>query len=149
MSVLLALLLATSAGDVTPPLPDEAPPRAWRPRRPQAREGLLLSFGIGGGSMYVSYPNYGRTGAFDFVMRLGYGFSDRFQLFMDMDAAGAHYAYGDDIGSWTFTLRGQTVLLGDRAGNGLNVNFGVGTGSITRSSPCCCCSSYAVSSAYG
>jgi hypothetical protein len=149
MSALLALLLATSAGDVPPPLPEETnpPPRAWRPRRPQAREGLLLSFGIGGGSLYVSYPNYGHTGAFDFVMRLGYGFSDRFQLFIDMDAAGGHYAYGDDIGSWTFTLRGQTVLIGDRAGNGLNVNFGVGTGSITRSSPCCY--GYYASSSYG
>ncbi|MFN2547035.1 MAG: hypothetical protein ABR567_06375 [Myxococcales bacterium] len=110
---------------------DDLPPRAFRARRPQAREGLLLSFGIGGGSMFVSYPNDGRTGAFDLDMRLGYGFSDRFQLFMDLDLAGAHYAYGDDIGSWAFTLRGQTVLVGDRAGNGLNLNLGIGTGGIT------------------
>src|SRR5207302_800928 len=94
--------------------------------------GLLMSFGLGGGSMFVSYPNDGRTGAFDFDMRLGYGFSDRFQLFLDVDLAGGKYPYGDDIGSWAFTLRGQTVLVGDRAGNGLNLNLGVGTGGITR-----------------
>ncbi|MCA1828885.1 MAG: hypothetical protein LC689_18330 [Myxococcales bacterium] len=89
---------------------DDLPPRAFRARRPQAREGLLLSFGIGGGSMFVSYPNDGRTGAFDLDMRLGYGFSDRFQLFMDLDLAGAHYAYGDDIGSWAFTPgRGERI----------------------------------------
>ena len=113
--------------------PDDAP-RAYRGRRPQAREGLLLSFGIGGGSMFVSYPNDGRSGAFDVDFRLGYGFSDRFQLFMDIDMAGADYAYGDNIGSWAFTLRGQTVLVGDRAGNGLNLNLGIGTGGITRNS---------------
>ena len=93
---------------------DEDGPRPWRAaRRPQAREGLLLSFGIGGGSMFVS---------------------DRFQLFMDIDLAGGKYPYGDDIGSWAFTLRGQTVLVGDRAGNGLNLNLGIGTGGITRNS---------------
>ena len=114
---------------------EDGPSRAWRTtRRPQAREGLLLSFGIGGGSMFVSYPNDGRTGAFDLDFRLGYGFSDRFQLFMDIDLAGGKYPYGDDIGSWAFTLRGQTVLVGDRAGNGLNLNLGIGTGGITRNS---------------
>ena len=109
----------------------DPPPRAWRARRPQAREGLLMSFGIGGGSMFTSYQNEGRTGAFDFDFRLGYGFSDRFQLFMDIDLAGANFATGDDIASWAFTLRGQTVLIGDRAGNGLNLNLGIGTGGIT------------------
>src|SRR5437588_548963 len=44
---------------------EDGPPRGWRARRPQAREGLLMSFGFGGGSMFVSYPNDGRTGAFD------------------------------------------------------------------------------------
>src|SRR4029077_11338121 len=38
---------------------------------------------------------------------------------------------GDDVGSWTWTVRGQTVLVGDRAGNGLNVNFGIGFGGVT------------------
>jgi hypothetical protein len=107
--------------------------RPYRTRRPQAREGLLLSFGVGGGSMFVSYPNDGRTGAFDLDFRLGYGFSDRFQLFMDVDLGGAHYPYGDDIANWAFTLRGQTVLIGDRAGNGLNLNAGIGTGGVSRS----------------
>ncbi len=113
----------------------------FRPRRyAQAREGLLLSFGVGGGSMYLSDPTFGgRTGAFDIDLRLGYGFSDRFQFFMDMDVGAASYRnapgtvyYGsNEVASWTFTFRGQTVLVGDRAGNGLNLNFGVGLGGIS------------------
>ena len=38
---------------------------------------------------------------------------------------------GTSVGSWAWTMRGQTVLIGDRAGNGLNVNFGVGFGGLT------------------
>jgi len=107
--------------------PWEAPPR----RKMQAREGLLLSFGLGGGSAYLSSQGPGRVGAFDLDFRLGYGFSDRFQLFMDFGADAGNYPdQSTDFTSWTFTLRGQTVLIGDRAGNGLNVNFGVGVGGV-------------------
>ena len=114
--------------------PDDYPPRGYRRsrRQPAAREGLLISFGLGGGSLWVSSPGFGpRTGAFDFDFRLGWGFSDRFQMFMDFDGVGGTNSNGDDVGSWTWTIRGQTVLVGDRAGNGLNVNFGVGFGGVT------------------
>jgi hypothetical protein len=50
---------------------------------------------------------------------------------MDFNAdAGTTYS-GNDVGSWTWTMRGQTVLVGDRAGNDLNANFGVGFGGLT------------------
>jgi hypothetical protein len=113
---------------------DDDPPPSWRRTRRQfqSREGLLMSFGLGGGSMYISSERGGRAGAFDLDFRLGYGFSDRFQFFMDVGLAGANSAYGGDIASWTATMRGQTVLLGDRSGNGLNLNLGVGLGGITR-----------------
>src|SRR5689334_4269431 len=52
-------------------------------RQPDARQGLLLSFGLGGGSLYLSDRGPGRIGAADIDFRLGYGFSDRFQMFMD------------------------------------------------------------------
>jgi len=109
---------------------DDAPPPDWRRsrRRVQSREGLLLSFGIGGGSMFISNESAARTGAFDLDFRLGYGFSDRFQFFLDADVGAGSYANGlygsNDLATWTFTLRGQTVLIGDRAGNGLNLNLG-------------------------
>jgi hypothetical protein len=107
--------------------PWDAPSR----RRMQAREGLLLSFGLGGGSAYLSSQGPGRVGAFDLDFRLGYGFSDRFQLFMDFGADAGNYPdQSADFTSWTFTIRGQTVLIGDRAGNGLNVNFGAGVGGV-------------------
>ena len=99
--------------------------------RPQARQGLLISFGLGGGSLYLSNEGRDRIGAFDMDFRLGYGFSDRFQMFMDFNADGGTTYHGDDVGSWTWTLRGQTVLIGDRQGNGLNVNFGAGFGGLT------------------
>jgi hypothetical protein len=99
--------------------------------RPEARQGLLLSFGLGGGSMYLSNVGSQRLGAGDVDFRLGYGFSDRFQMFMDFNADGGHNAYGDQVGSWTWTLRAQTLLAGDRAGNGLNLNFGAGFGGLT------------------
>src|SRR5437660_2096423 len=57
-----------------------------RPRRRRtrdAREGFLFSFGLGGGSQYVSQPGLGHAGSFQGNLRLGYGFSDRFQLFFD------------------------------------------------------------------
>ncbi len=107
--------------------PWDAPSR----RKMQAREGLLLSFGLGGGSAYLSSQGPGRVGAFDLDFRLGYGFSDRFQLFMDFGADAGNYPdQSTDFTSWTFTIRGQTVLIGDRAGNGLNLNFGVGVGGV-------------------
>jgi hypothetical protein len=128
------------AGSYQQRMSSDDDPRYWsRPRRrAQSREGLLISFGIGGGSMFVSNQSPNRTGAFDLDFRLGYGFGDRFQLFMDVDLAAASYRnalYGsDEVANWTFTLRGQTVLIGDRAGNGLNLNLGIGLGGVTRNS---------------
>jgi hypothetical protein len=97
----------------------------------QARQGLLVSFGLGGGSLHLSNEGPTRFGAADADFRLGYGFSDRFQMFMDFNADEGSTYYGDRVGSWTWTLRAQTVLAGDRAGNGLNVNFGAGFGGLT------------------
>ena len=104
----------------------------WGPQRRQmqAREGLLVSFGLGGGSTFISSQGPGRTGAFDLDFRIGYGFSDRFQLFMDFAVDSGRYPQSADFASWTFTIRGQTVLIGDRAGNGLNLNAGVGVGGV-------------------
>lgn len=116
------------------PPDDEPPARYHRRRPPQARQGLLLSFGLGGGSMYVSSEPGGRTGAFDLDFRLGYGFSDRFQMFMDVGVDSGTFVNGDSVDSWTLTLRGQTVLFGDREGNGLNLNLGVGLGGVTYNS---------------
>src|SRR5258708_9124793 len=49
---------------------DDAPSRSRRGRRaPQARQGLLVSFGLGGGSLWVSNQGHQRTGAFDFDFR--------------------------------------------------------------------------------
>ena len=98
---------------------------------PQARQGLLLSFGLGGGSLYLSNEGPTRLGAADLDFRIGYGFSDRFQMFMDFNMDVGRTNAGNAIGSWTWTVRGQTVLVGDRAGNGLNVNFGAGLGGVT------------------
>jgi len=106
-------------------------PRYGRRNEPQARQGLLLSFGLGGGSLYLSNEGPGRLGAADVDFRLGYGFSDRFQMFMDFNTDVGRTNYGNSVGSWTWTLRAQTVLVGDRAGNGLNANFGAGFGGIT------------------
>jgi hypothetical protein len=100
-------------------------------RPPQARQGPLVSIGLGGGSLYLSDQGERRMGAADLDFRLGYGFSDQFQMFLDFNADAASNDYGDTVGSWTWTLRGQTLLIGDRAGNGLNVNFGVGFGGLT------------------
>ncbi len=119
---------------------EDPPPSYWRGshRRFQSREGLLVSAGIGGGSMFVSNQSAARTGAFDIDFRLGYGFSDRFQFFLDADLGAGSYANGvygrDDLATWTVTFRGQTVLVGDRAGNGLNLNLGIGLGGVTRNS---------------
>jgi hypothetical protein len=108
--------------------------RYWGPEgygyRPQARQGLLLSFGLGGGSMYLSNVGPTRMGAGDIDFRLGYGFSDRFQMFMDFNADAGSTWQGASVGSWTWTVRAQTLLAGDRAGNGLNVNFGAGFGGL-------------------
>ena len=110
--------------------------RGYGPRydpryRPEARQGLLLSFGAGGGSLYLSNVGPARLGVADVDFRIGYGFSDRFQMFMDFNADGGNTYQGDRVGSWTWTLRGQTLLVGDRAGNGLNLNFGAGFGGLT------------------
>jgi hypothetical protein len=99
--------------------------------QPQARQGLLLSLGMGGGSLYLSNQGPSRFGAADLDFRIGYGFSDRFQMFMDFEADGGTNYQGQDLGSWTWTVRGQTLLAGDRAGNGLNLNFGAGFGGLT------------------
>jgi len=102
-----------------------------RSYEPQARQGLLLSFGLGGGSLYLSNEGPTRLGAADLDFRIGYGFSDRFQMFMDFNTDVGSTNAGNAVGSWTWTVRGQTVLVGDRAGNGLNVNFGAGLGGVT------------------
>ena len=52
-------------------------------------------------------------------------------MFMDFNADVGHTYAGKSVGSWTWTLRAQTVLIGDRAGNGLNLNFGAGFGGLT------------------
>jgi hypothetical protein len=99
--------------------------------RHDAREGFLFSFGIGGGAVRYSDPNYLRGGALNFGLRLGYGFSDRFQLFGDFSADEAFYAGSRNVTNWLVTLRGQTVLIGDTLGNGLNLNLGFGVAGIT------------------
>jgi hypothetical protein len=101
-----------------------------RPRR-DAREGFLFSFGVGGGAVRFSDPQYKGTGALNFGLRMGYGFSDRFQLFGDFSADAAFYPQGREVTNWLVTLRGQTVLIGDTLGNGLNLNLGFGLGGIT------------------
>lgn len=134
----VAIGMQAAAMDAAVPPPREptyaqrAREDGWGPYRHQmqAREGLLLSFGLGGGSAYLSSEGPGRTGAFDLDFRLGYGFSDRFQLFMDFAVDAGRYPQSSDFASWTFTIRGQTVLVGDRAGNGLNLNLGVGIGGV-------------------
>ncbi|HZR09604.1 MAG TPA: hypothetical protein VFA79_13565 [Myxococcales bacterium] len=134
-----ALGMQAAAIDAAAPPPREptygqrARDDAWSPyrqRQMQARQGLLLSFGLGGGSAYLSNQGPGRTGAFDLDFRLGYGFSDRFQLFMDFAVDAGRYPQSSDFASWMFTIRGQTVLVGDRAGNGLNLNLGIGVGGV-------------------
>jgi hypothetical protein len=119
---------------------DEDSPGSWsesrRSRRHDARQGLLFSFGLGGGSQH-STTEAASTGAFDLGLRIGYGFSDRFQLFADFSADTAQYRRNLQLTSWTVTLRGQTVLIGDRDGNGLNVNAGVGLGGLSYSSYNC------------
>ncbi|HET7788731.1 MAG TPA: hypothetical protein VFL36_22335 [Myxococcales bacterium] len=141
-----ALLAALPrAARAAPPALDDASPapsaglarRGWSPRygepwfiQPQARQGPLVSFGLGGGSLYLSSESPVRMGAADVDFRLGYGFSDRFQMFMDFNADAGSTYQGANVGSWTWTVRGQTLLAGDRAGNGLNVNFGAGFGGL-------------------
>jgi hypothetical protein len=78
-----------------------------------------------------SDPSYLRSGALNFGLRMGYGFSDRFQLFGDFSADAAFYSQSRELTNWLVTLRGQTVLIGDTLGNGLNLNLGFGLGGIT------------------
>jgi hypothetical protein len=98
-------------------------------RKHDAREGFLFSFGVGGGQM--RYSAQGRTGSVDLGLRMGYGFSDRFQLFGDLTADVGQFQARQDATSWILSLRGQTVLIGDRDGNGLNLNLGVGIGGLS------------------
>ena len=100
------------------------------PRR-DAREGFLFSFGLGGGAVRYSDPTFLRGGALNFGLRMGYGFSDRFQLFGDFSADAAFYSQSRELTNWLVTLRGQTVLIGDTLGNGLNLNLGFGLGGVT------------------
>lgn len=130
-----------SAAQTAPALADdEDSPRSWsesrRRRRHDARQGLLFAFGLGGGAQH-STTESSSMGAFDLGLRLGYGFSDRFQLFVDFSADTAQYRRGLQLTSWTVTMRGQTVLIGDRDGNGLNINAGAGVGGLTYSSYNC------------
>jgi hypothetical protein len=101
-------------------------------RRRDAREGYLFSLGIGGAQNYLS--GTGHAAGIALSVRMGYGFSDRFQLFFDLSALPANYGFGQQATSWTGSVRGQTVLLGDRQGNGLNLNLGVGLGGLDTSS---------------
>jgi hypothetical protein len=98
-------------------------------RKHDAREGFLFSFGVGGGQM--RYSAQGKTGSVDLGLRMGYGFSDRFQLFGDLTADVGQFQSRQDATSWILSLRGQTVLIGDRDGNGLNLNLGVGIGGLS------------------
>lgn len=108
-----------------------SPPRYDHPYGRQARQGPLISFGVGGGSLYLSPEGAARVGAADVDFRVGYGLSDQFQMFMDFNVDAGDTYQGKNVGSWTWTIRAQTVLVGDRAGNGLNVNFGAGFGGLT------------------
>jgi hypothetical protein len=115
---------------------EDGSPRPWEQRRytpvrRDAREGFLFSFGVGGGAVRFSNPDFLRGGALNFGLRMGYGFSDRFQLFGDFSADAAFYPGSRELTNWLVTLRGQTVLIGDTLGNGLNLNLGFGLGGIT------------------
>lgn len=101
-----------------------------RPRH-DAREGFLFSFGLGGGAIRYSNPAFYGAGALNFGLRMGYGFSDRFQLFGDFSADAGFYPNSREVTNWLVTLRGQTVLVGDTLGNGLNLNLGFGLGGVT------------------
>jgi hypothetical protein len=130
-------MIDDSWGRALEPKREDPPPRAYEQRRyaplarRDAREGFLFSFGIGGGAVRFSDPSYLRSGALNFGLRMGYGFSDRFQLFGDFSADAAFYPGSRELTNWLVTLRGQTVLIGDTLGNGLNLNLGFGLGGVT------------------
>jgi hypothetical protein len=121
----------------TPPVERDEPLNQYAPRyrdasyrrKHDAREGFLFSFGVGGGEMRLS--GVPATGAVDLGLRMGYGFSDRFQLFGDLTADVGQFQDNQDATSWLLSMRGQTVLIGDRDGNGLNLNLGVGLGGLS------------------
>jgi hypothetical protein len=119
---------------------DEGSPRSWtesrRRNRHDARQGLLFAFGFGGGAQH-STTEAASMGAVDIGLRIGYGFSDRFQIFADFSLDTAQYNRNLQLTSWTATLRGQTVLIGDRDGNGLSINAGAGVGGLEYSSYTC------------
>jgi len=123
-----------------PAPPPPPPPRRHLRRRPvpvrpvvysphDAREGAIFSLGVGGAQQYVS--GAGHSGAFDTDLRLGYGFSDRFQLFFDLDGTEPPQDSYQALSMWHLRLHGQTVLVGDRRGNGLNLNVGIGLGGVS------------------
>lgn len=126
-AVLAALLLLAAPARAQP----YGAPARREPR--EARQGLLFALGIGGAGNYLSGVGHGN--GLDLRVSIGYGFSDRFQLFFALDALPANYGYGYDATSWTGTVRGQTVLFGDRRGNGLNLNFGAGLGGMDITGP--------------
>jgi hypothetical protein len=97
------------------------------PLHHDAREDLFFSFGAGGGALHLSEP--GAAGALDLGFRLGYGFSDRLQIFADFSTYNGFYPTWEST-DWLVTLRGQTLLVGDLAGNGLNLNLGFGFGGL-------------------
>jgi hypothetical protein len=99
----------------------------YQPLHHDAREDLFFSFGVGGGALQLSEP--GAAGALGLGIRLGYGFSDRLQLFADFGTYKGFYPTMQ-ITNWLMTLRGQTLLVGDLAGNGLNLNLGFGFGGL-------------------
>ena len=107
------------------PSDGDAPRERTRP----ARVGPLFSLGFGGGEQYVS--GVGHAGALDFDLRFGFGFSDRFQFFFDLGAQPGFSARDRALTAWLATVHGQTVLYGDRAGNGLNLHLGVGMAGLT------------------
>jgi len=131
LAILAALSFAARADEPLMQRRGDSPPGYGGYYRPQARQGLLLSVGLGGGSLYLSDQGRSRIGAGDVDFRLGYGFSDQFQMFMDLNADSGSNANGNAVGSWTATMRGQVLLIGDRRGNGLNANLGAGFGGLT------------------
>jgi len=120
-----------------PPPPPPPPPRPRRVRRRvlqpasprEARQGGIFAFGFGGAQQYVTGASH--VGGFDADLRLGYGFSDRFQLLFDVGGSGPGNDTYPSVSLWHMRVHGQTVLFGDRKGNGLNLNLGIGFGGAT------------------
>ncbi len=122
-----------------PPPPPVAPPPA--PAFPHARRrivhaehdaraGAIFSVGLGAAQQYLS--GAGHSPGLGVDLRLGYGFSDRFQLFFDLGAIQPGQSdTTSSVSTWHLRAHGQTVLFGDRRGNGLNLNLGIGFGGVS------------------